>query len=89
MKLNDLEVKKNCLQSLNQIAYNKALKTIIRQRINDVVAVSLNETPIKRELIVTVDLGPFKHTVDNGVPNRKASFVLFETLIENYSFNQF
>lgn len=85
---NDLEVKKNCLQSLNQIAFNPNLKACIKPRIQDVVLVALNETPIKKELITTVDLGPFKHTVDNGVPNRKAAFSLLETLAEHFNFNQ-
>jgi cullin-associated NEDD8-dissociated protein 1 len=88
-KKNDLEVKKNCLQSLNQIAFNKDLKLCLKQRIDDVVQVALNETPIKKDLIITVDLGPFKHTVDNGVPNRKSAFGLLETLAEQFSFNQF
>ena len=46
------------------------------------------ETPIKKELIVTVDLGPFKHTVDNGSAIRKAAFSLLENMVEQYSFNQ-
>ena len=54
----------------------------------DIVQAALAETPIKKELITTVDLGPFKHTVDNGVPNRKAAFSLLETLVEHFSFNQ-
>ena len=48
----------------------------------------LNETPIKKELIITVDLGPFKHTVDNGAGIRKAALNLLETLSEQFSFNQ-
>jgi len=47
----------------------------------------LLETPIKKELIITVDLGPFKHTVDNGAPIRKAAFSLLENLCEKYSFD--
>ena len=46
------------------------------------------ETPIKKELVITVDLGPFKHTVDNGASIRKAAFNLLETLTEQFAFNQ-
>jgi hypothetical protein len=37
---------------------------------------ALQETPIKKELQTVIDLGPFKHTVDNGEPIRKAAFSL-------------
>lgn len=65
------------------------MKSVIKPRIDEIITIANRETPIKKELIITVDLGPFKHTVDNGVPNRKAAFVLFETMVENYSFNQY
>jgi len=61
---------------------------VIKPRIDEIVNVALHETPIKKELIITVDLGPFKHTVDNGAPIRKAAFSLLETLVEHFSFNQ-
>ena len=64
------------------------MKSSVKSRIEDIVEVALAETPIKKELIVTVDLGPFKHTVDNGAPNRKAAFSLLETIVENFTFNQ-
>ena len=86
---NDLEVTKNCLQSLNVIAFNKSLKMCLKSRIEDVVQVAMRDTPIKKELIITVDLGPFKHTVDNGAPNRKAAFSLLETICEQFTFNQY
>jgi cullin-associated NEDD8-dissociated protein 1 len=51
----------------------------------DIVALqngAIRETPIRAELITEVDLGPFKHKEDRGVPIRKAAFGLLETLIE-------
>jgi len=33
-------------------------------KFDKIIAAALLETPIKKELIVTVDLGPFKHVVD-------------------------
>jgi cullin-associated NEDD8-dissociated protein 1 len=44
--------------------------------------VTYPETVIKPELISEVDLGPFKHKVDEGIPIRKAAFALLDTLLE-------
>lgn len=39
-----------------------------------------DETSVRKELIDEIDLGPFKHKVDRGLPLRKAAFQLLETL---------
>ena len=46
------------------------------------VKVTLFETIIKPELITEVDLGPFKHKVDEGIPIRKAAYALIDSMIE-------
>jgi len=40
------------------------------------------ETIIKPELITEVDLGPFKHKVDEGIPIRKAAYCLVDSMVE-------
>jgi cullin-associated NEDD8-dissociated protein 1 len=40
------------------------------------------ETLIKPELISEVDLGPFKHKIDDGIPIRKSAYALINTLVE-------
>jgi len=87
VKQHDLAVKKNSLQSLSQIVFNNNLKVLLKDKIEEVVLITLQETPIKKELIITVDLGPFKHTVDNGAQIRKAAFGLLENISEKFSFN--
>jgi len=37
---------------------------------------------VKKELIKEVDLGPFKHKIDEGRPIRKAGLVLLDTMFE-------
>lgn len=83
----DLAVKKNSLESLSQIVFNNHLQVLLEDKVEEVVVISLAETPIKKELIITVDLGPFKHTVDNGSQIRKAAFTLLENISDKFSFN--
>ena len=54
----------------------------MRHDIDKLVKVTIMETSIKPELITEVDLGPFKHKVDEGIPIRKAAYGLLDTLIE-------
>ena len=76
----DLEVKHNALESLTAIVHNHS--QAVRSDIAALQNAAIRETPIRAELITEVDLGPFKHKEDRGVPIRKAAFGLLETLIE-------
>ena len=44
------------------------------------IEVVLHETTIKPELITEVDLGPFRHKNDLGIPIRKAAYALIDSL---------
>lgn len=78
------------MNSLSQVAYNKYTKKLLQKEnaYLSLIKESLAETPIKPELIVTVDLGPFKHVVDHGATIRKSAFSLLENICEKFNFNQ-
>lgn len=57
----------------------------MRDFIGEILKFALEETVIRPELIKEVDLGPFKHKVDDGLPIRKAAFQLLETLQDRAS----
>jgi len=77
----DLNVRRASLLTLNYAAHNKP--NLIRDLLSDKILPTLyEETKIKPELIHQVDLGPFKHTVDDGLESRKAAFSCMYTLLE-------
>ena len=85
----DLAIKKNCMDSLSQITYNSETKKCLQNNniYIDLINLALLDTPIKKELIETVDLGAFKHVVDNGVPIRRSAYILLKKLCEGFNFN--
>lgn len=83
----DVEVKKNALEALTSVIHGNwgLLKSQMRDFIGEILKFALEETVIRPELIKEVDLGPFKHKVDDGLPIRKAAFQLLETLQDRAS----
>ncbi len=76
----DLQVKQNSLEALTQIIHNRA--DVIKSDVKTLCTATFKETPIKPELITEVDLGPFKHKEDRGIPIRKQAFSLLDTIVE-------
>ena len=83
----DIEIKKNALEALTSVIHSSwsILKDSMRDVIVQILNFALTETQIRPELIEEVDLGPFKHKVDNGLSVRKAAFQLLETLQDRAS----
>ncbi|RLN67459.1 hypothetical protein BBP00_00001615 [Phytophthora kernoviae] len=75
----DLHVRRAALLVLNTAAHHHShyLVPYVRERIFPVL---LKATEIKMERVV--DLGPFKHKVDDGLPLRKAAYSCVDTLIQ-------
>jgi cullin-associated NEDD8-dissociated protein 1 len=76
----ELEVRRAALLTLNYAAHNKP--GIIRPILTGHLDALYEETKLKEELIKVVNLGPFKHKVDEGLENRKAAFECLYTLLD-------
>ncbi|XP_060536972.1 cullin-associated NEDD8-dissociated protein 1 isoform X2 [Cylas formicarius] len=77
----DLNVRRVALVAFNSAAHNKP--SLIRDLLDTILPQLYNETNIKRELIREVEMGPFKHTVDDGLDIRKAAFECMYTLLDS------
>ncbi|NXJ94380.1 CAND1 protein, partial [Corythaixoides concolor] len=77
----DLNVRRVALAMFNSAAHNKP--SLIRDLLNTALPSLYNETKVRRELIREVEMGPFKHTVDDGLDVRKAAFECMYTLLES------
>ena len=75
----DLKVRRGALLTLNCLAHNKP--AAIRELLPKLLPLLYGETVRRPELVHQVDLGPFKHTVDDGLDLRKAAFETMETLL--------
>ncbi|XP_076174550.1 cullin-associated and neddylation-dissociated 1 isoform X2 [Ptiloglossa arizonensis] len=77
----DLNVRRVALVAFNSAAHNKPM--LVRDLLDSVLPHLYTETKIKRELIREVEMGPFKHTVDDGLDLRKAAFECMYTLLDS------
>ncbi|XP_049622215.1 cullin-associated NEDD8-dissociated protein 2 isoform X2 [Suncus etruscus] len=56
--------------------------SLIRDLLDHILPRLYQETKIRRDLIREVEMGPFKHTVDDGLDVRKAAFECMFSLLE-------
>lgn len=78
---NDLNVRRVALVAFNSAAHNKP--SLVRDLLHSVLAHLYSETKVRKELIREVEMGPFKHTVDDGLDIRKAAFECMYTLLDS------
>ena len=78
--LNDknLNVKRAALLSLNAIIHHQS--GIIKEHLNSIINELYESTKIV--LVRIIDLGPFKHKVDDGLPLRKAAFSCMDSILD-------
>lgn len=77
----DLNVRRVALVAFNSAAHNKP--SLIRDLLNQVLPQLYIETKVRKELIREVEMGPFKHTVDDGLDIRKAAFECMYTILDS------
>lgn len=77
----DINVRRVALVAFNSAAHNKP--SLIRDLLPTILPHLYNETVKRAELIREVEMGPFKHTVDDGLDIRKAAFECMYTLLDS------
>jgi cullin-associated NEDD8-dissociated protein 1 len=77
----DRHVRRAAVLALSTFAHNKP--NLIKGLLPELLPLLYDQTVVKQELIRTVDLGPFKHTVDDGLELRKAAFECVDTLLDS------
>ncbi|XP_016065390.1 PREDICTED: cullin-associated NEDD8-dissociated protein 2 isoform X2 [Miniopterus natalensis] len=77
----DLNVRRATLTFFNSAVHNKP--SLVRDLLGDILPLLYQETKIRRDLIREVEMGPFKHTVDDGLDVRKAAFECMYSLLES------
>uniref|UniRef100_A0A166GKY0 TATA-binding protein interacting (TIP20) domain-containing protein n=1 Tax=Daucus carota subsp. sativus TaxID=79200 RepID=A0A166GKY0_DAUCS len=80
IKDQDRHVRRAAVLALSTAAHNKP--NLVKGLLPELLPLLYDQTMIKKELIRTVDLGPFKHTVDDGLELRKAAFECVDTLLD-------
>eukprot|EP00884_Botryococcus_braunii_P010434 jgi/Botrbrau1/19392/Bobra.0338s0022.1 len=88
---NDRHVRKSAVEMLNAAAHNKP--ALVLEHLLSALPHLYQQTVIDENLIRTVDLGPFKHKIDDGLELRKVAFecmdVIFEACPDSINYNAF
>lgn len=66
---------------LSSAAHNKA--ALVAEQLPRVMPRVYAQTVVDQSLIRVVDLGPFKHKIDDGLELRKAAFEAMDVLLDN------
>ncbi|KAK6263538.1 hypothetical protein SCA6_018972, partial [Theobroma cacao] len=81
IKDQDRHVRRAAVLALSTFAHNKP--NLIKGLLPELLPLHHDQTIVKQELIRTVDLGPFKHIVDDALELRKAAFECADTLLDS------
>lgn len=73
-------MRKAAVQTLSGAAHAKP--ALIADRLEGVLPQLYAQTAVDPSLVRTVDLGPFKHKIDDGLELRKAAFEAMDVLLD-------
>ncbi|KAF2083997.1 TIP120-domain-containing protein [Saccharata proteae CBS 121410] len=76
----NLENQRLALTTMSSAVHNKP--DIVMPNLDQLLPLAMQQTVIKPELIREVQMGPFKHKVDDGLEVRKSAYETVYTLIE-------
>jgi len=76
----DLTVKRLALSSLNAAARNKP--HLLRDHLGTIMPLLYEETKVRPDLIRIVEMGPWKHKVDDGLEARKSAYETMYTILD-------
>jgi len=80
----ELQVRKASLHSINVVCLSPTCSEIFRVHTDFIFERIKEDSKPKPELIREVDLGPFKHKVDDGLPLRKFAYTVCTSLLSAY-----
>jgi len=80
----ELQVRKSALHSVNVVCRSSTCSEILRPHTDLIFERIKEDSKQKPELIREVDLGPFKHKVDDGLPLRKIAYLVCTSLLAAY-----
>lgn len=76
----DMNVRRVALITFNSAAHNKP--SLVMDKLPQILPLLYAETDPKPELVREVEMGPFKHRVDDGLDSRKAAFECMYTFLD-------
>lgn len=85
MEDESLDIRRLALSTLYSAAHNKPY--MIMEHLARLMPLLFQETVLRQDLIHTVQMGPFKHIVDDGLELRKNAFETLYTLLDSFHHN--
>ena len=77
----ELEVRRQALVTLNGAAHSKPF--LIQSQLKQLLPLLYAELAPRKELMRVVVMGPFKHTIDDGLEARRSAYEALYSVLEN------